>query len=121
MADQANLSQEDTYLRRAERIAFDLLVRYRYWTYRGTTQLKDMTPYGARIEGLANLRLGDEVTLLLPELQPKNATVVWIDGQTAGVEFDHPLHGEVFKALVHDHARSRPTYELAKLPIRAAA
>ena len=108
-------------LRRAERIAFDIMVRYRLWGYRGTTMLKDMTPFGARIEGLTDVRMGDEITLLLPGLHAKTATIVWVDGRTAGMEFDHPLHDEVFKTLVKDFARSRPTFEPVKLPLRAAA
>lgn len=116
---------ETIQLRRAERIAFDLMVKYRLWGFRGTIMLKDMTPYGARIEGLADVRMGDAITLLLPGLQPKLSTVVWQDGSSAGVEFDHPLHGEVFKELVRDYARSRPAYEPMtvpqNLPLRAAA
>ncbi|MFM5932278.1 MAG: PilZ domain-containing protein [Novosphingobium sp.] len=110
-----------TQLRRADRVAFDLMVKYRLWGYRGTIVLKDMTPFGARIEGLSDVRMGDEITLLLPGLQPKLSTVVWADGHSAGVEFDHPLHGEVFKALVKDYARSRPTFEPVRVPLRAAA
>ncbi|MEP6867328.1 MAG: hypothetical protein ABJA20_02315 [Novosphingobium sp.] len=98
-------------LRRSERVAFDLMVRYRLWAFRGTTILKDMTPFGARIEGLTDLRFGDEITLMLPGLQPKTATIVWASGRSAGVEFDHPLHNEVFRALTKDYARSRPTFE----------
>ena len=113
--------QGGTYLRRAERVAFDLLVRYRLWGFRGTIMMKDMTPFGARIEGLADIRMGDEITLLLPGLQPKNATVVWAEGTSAGVEFDYPLHEEVFKALVRDYARSRPTFEEVAPSFRAAA
>ena len=90
---------EAIQLRRAERVAFDLMVKYRLWGFRGTIMLKDMTPYGARVEGLPDLRMGDEITLLLPELQPKLSTVVWAEGSAAGVEFDHPLHGEVFKDI----------------------
>jgi len=108
-------------LRRAERVAFDLMVKYRLWGFRGTIMLKDMTPFGARIEGLPDLRMGDEVTLLLPGLQPKHSTVAWADGSSAGVEFDHPLHGEVFKDLVRDYARSRPTFDTVPAPLRAAA
>lgn len=107
--------------RRAERVAFDLMVRYRLWGYRGTTMLKDMTPYGARVEGLNDVRLGGEVTILLPGLQAKSATAMWVEGSAAGIEFDHPLHGEVFKALVKDFARSRPTFDPDKLPLRTAA
>ncbi|MFM5908257.1 MAG: hypothetical protein ACKOPO_11855 [Novosphingobium sp.] len=110
-----------TQLRRADRVAFDLMVKYRLWGFRGTIMLKDMTPFGARIEGLSDIRMGDEITLLLPGLQPKLSTVVWAEGQSAGVEFDHPLHGEVFKALVKDYARSRPTFEPVRVPLRIAA
>ena len=115
------VNAQDMVLRRSERVAFDLMVRYRLWAFRGTTMLKDMTPYGARIEGLSDIRLGDEITLMLPGLQPKSATVVWSQGRSAGVEFDHPLHGEVFKTLVKDYARSRPTFEPVILPLRTAA
>lgn len=110
-----------THLRRAERVAFDLMVRYRLWGFRGTTMLKDMTPYGARIEGMGDIRIGDEITLLLPGLQPKTATVAWVDGASAGVEFDHPLHGEIFRELVKDYARSRPAFDVARLPLRLRA
>ncbi len=110
-----------TQIRRSERIAFDLMVRYRLWGYRGTSMLKDMTPFGARMEGLDSIRIGDEVIVLLPGLQPKSATAVWVDGRSAGVEFDHPLHGEVFRDLVRDHARSRLTFEPPRMPLRTAA
>ncbi|MEP7221358.1 MAG: PilZ domain-containing protein [Novosphingobium sp.] len=118
---QNAIEAEGTILRRAERVAFDLMARYRLWAFRGTTILKDMTPYGARIEGLSDLRLGDEITLMLPGLQPKTATIVWASGRSAGVEFDHPLHNEVFRSLTKDYARSRPAYEPAGYPISAAA
>ena len=117
----AETETESTLPRRVERVAFDMMVKYRLWGFRGTTMLKDMTPFGARIEGIGDIRMGDEITLLLPELQPKNATIVWSEGSSAGIEFDHPLHGEVFKTLIKDYARSRPTYEPAKLPLRVAA
>lgn len=107
-------------LRRAERIAFDMMVKYRLWGFRGTIMLKDMTPFGARVEGLSDVRMGDAITLLLPGLQPKLSTVVWQDGSSAGVEFDHPLHGAVFKELVRDYARSRPSFEPVPMPMPAS-
>ena len=116
-----SMDRDAMLARRAERVAFDLMVRYRLWGFRGTTMLKDMTPYGARIEGLTDIRMGDEITLLLPGLQPKTATIVWVDGQAAGMEFDNPLHNEVFRQLVKDHARSRATFEPETKPLRAAA
>ncbi|MFM6931926.1 MAG: PilZ domain-containing protein [Novosphingobium sp.] len=104
-------------LRRSERIAFDMMVKYRLWGFRGTIMLKDMTPFGARVEGLSDVRMGDAITLLLPGLQLKLSTVVWQEGSSAGVEFDHPLHGEVFRQLVKDYARSRPSFEPIPVPM----
>jgi hypothetical protein len=119
--DFEHSEQEAIRLRRARRIAFDLLVRFRLWGSRGTTVLEDLTPYGARIERLGHVRIGDHITLHLPGLQPKIAAIAWIDGQAAGLEFDHPLHGTVFQQLVRDYAQPRPTYQPAPLPFFAAA
>ncbi|MEJ6009630.1 hypothetical protein [Novosphingobium aquae] len=82
--------------------------------------LKDMPPLGARIEGMSDVRMGDAITLLLPCLEPKLSNVVWQDSSSAGVEFDHPLHGEVFKELVRDYAPSRPSFEPVPMPMPAA-
>ncbi|MEY4160439.1 MAG: hypothetical protein RLZZ136_1060, partial [Pseudomonadota bacterium] len=98
-------AQAQPRLRRARRVAFDLMVRFRLWGERGTTVLEDMTPYGARIARLNQVRIGDQITLQLPGLQPKTAEIAWIDGQAAGLEFDHPLHRRVFAQLVRDYAQ----------------
>lgn len=103
------------YVPRAERISFDLMVRYRFGEERGPNLLKNLTCGGARVEGIAGLRCGDKVTLCLPSLAPKEATVVWLMGQSAGLEFDRPLHPDIFEELVMRHASQRERSETDRL------
>jgi len=88
---------------RAERISFDMLVRYRNLGNRATVLLKNLTTGGARVEGIEGLRYGDMITLLLPSLKPKDAYVVWVKGQSAGIAFERPLHPNVFATLARKH------------------
>ena len=96
---------------RAERISFDMLVRYRNMGNRATVMLKNLTTGGARVEGIEGLRYGDVITLLLPSLKPKDAHVVWVSGSSVGLEFDRPLHKDVFEGLVLHHGRQRARTE----------
>lgn len=90
--------------RRAARVGVELPVRCKHGLTRSTVMLKDLTPYGARIEGIGSQRIGDVITLMLPGLKAKTAYVVWCEASTTGIEFDHPLHGAVFDSLVSDYA-----------------
>ncbi len=104
--------------RRAERIACDLLVRYAWKGLRATVLLKDLTRFGARIEGIAALRKGDGLTLLLPALPATEATVAWAEGGTAGLVFEYPLDHAELAALLRDFACARPA--LASDPAEGA-
>lgn len=97
-------SVENINHRRARRVGFELPVRCKHGVSRSTVMLKDMTTHGARIEGIPHQRIGDFVTLFLPELAPKLAFVVWSKDKTSGVEFELPLHENVFANLVADFA-----------------
>ena len=90
--------------RRACRVGFELPVRCKHGLTRSTVMLKDMTTHGARIEGIPRQRIGDSVMLFLPELAPKLAFVVWARDKTSGLEFELPLHENVFANLVADFA-----------------
>ncbi len=90
--------------RRARRVGFELPVRCKHGVTRSTVMLKDMTTHGARIEGIPRQRIGDTITLFLPELAPKVALVVWSKDKTSGLEFELPLHENVFANLVADFA-----------------
>lgn len=108
---------EDTvvYVPRAERVSFDIMVRYRRVDERGSTLLINLTCGGARVEGIEGLRCGDKVTLCLPSLKPKEATVVWVMGAVSGLEFDRPLHPDIFEELVLRHARRRDRTDTDRL------
>ncbi|WP_298169539.1 PilZ domain-containing protein [Novosphingobium sp.] len=95
---------ENINQRRTRRVGFELPVRCKHGLTRSTVMLKDMTTHGARIEGIPRQRIGDTVTLFLPELAPKLAFVVWSKDKTSGLEFELPLHENVFANLVADFA-----------------
>ena len=90
--------------RRAPRIGFELMVRCSHRSNRSTVLLKDMTRYGARIEGIAKLRLGEVVTLMLPGVAARMAFVMWTQGSSAGLEFGDPIEQGAFDAIIRDFA-----------------
>lgn len=92
--------------RRAERREVALLVRYAWKGLRGTVMLKDLTCFGARMEGLEALRQGDGLTLLLPDHPAIDATVAWAVGRAAGLAFERPIAAPSLDRLVRDFAPS---------------
>lgn len=110
--------------RRERRFGVELPVRCKHGLLRKTVMLKDLTQHGARIEGLGKLRIGEPITLLLPALQPKLAFVAWSDESASGLEFERPLHEDVFARLIADFAigHYRAAAEAAaRRPVRHAA
>lgn len=109
--------------RRAERVGIELPVRCKHGARRSTVMLKDLNPYGARIEGLEKLRIDEPIHLMLPGLKTKLAFVVWSRDRVSGLEFEHRLHDEVFEKLVSEfairHYREGHVPKLA--PVRFAA
>jgi hypothetical protein len=90
--------------RRQPRFGFELPVRCQHHTVRKTVILRDMTTHGARVDGLGPMHLDEIVTLLLPDLPPRDAWVAWSTAHSAGLEFEQPLHEDVFSQLVADFA-----------------
>lgn len=91
----------------ASRVAWDLPIRYRQGSQRMTLTLLNLTPRGARVEGVPDMRVGDMAMVQLPTLAPKAARVIWRRGSEAGIEFERPLHSSVYDAIVTDHAEPR--------------
>jgi len=90
--------------RRAPRVGFELPVRCKHGLVRSTVMLKDMTRFGARIEGIDATEVGEAITLLLPGQAALMAFVVWISGKTSGLEFGAPLACDTFDTLISDYA-----------------
>lgn len=62
-------------------------------------KLRDVSPYGARIETDLALKAGDEVQFVRADLRLWSR-VVWVDGNRAGLEFVEPVRDEeAIKAL----------------------
>ncbi|MBU6265926.1 MAG: PilZ domain-containing protein [Sphingomonadales bacterium] len=95
------------YVRAPSRVAWDLPIRYRQGSKRVSLMLHNLTPRGARVEGLESMQVGDMAMVQLPTLAPKAARVVWTRGDSAGIEFERPLHPDVFESIVNDHAEAR--------------
>ena len=62
--------------------------------------LTDVTPAGARLENVGGVKVGEVVGFMLLSHQV-SALVIWIDGGSAGVEFQPQLTREQFKLLCH--------------------
>lgn len=107
------LPERQWHPRKNERVVFDLFVRYAWRGLRGTLFVRDLTPDGARIEGIEGLTTGDGLVLLLPDLPATDATVAWAQARAAGLVFDEPIPAEDYAALVRDHASARPTMNRA--------
>ena len=114
---------DDTFggKRRAPRIGFELMVRCSHRSTRSTVLLKDMTRYGARIEGIARPRLGEAVTLMLPGVPARMAFVMWTQGSSAGLEFGDPIEQGAFEAIIRDFAIGELPPPPMPAAIRAAA
>lgn len=116
-------SEELDVKRRASRVGIELPVRCKHGAIRSTVMLKDLNPYGARIEGLEKLRIDEPLYLMLPGLQPKLAFVVWSRDRVSGLEFEHRLHDAVFERLVSEFAirHYREGHSPKQAPVRRAA
>jgi len=92
------------YHRVTERRAVAMLVRYAWKGLRATVMLRDITRFGARIDGIGALRKGDWLTLLLPGCPATEATVAWTGGSCAGLMFETPLPQGNYDTLIVDYA-----------------
>lgn len=92
--------------RRFARERVEMLARFRRDLASHTIVLKDLTPLGARIESVGPLEMDEVITLTLPECRPMIAFVAWTNGAGAGLEFVHPLPGDLFAELVAQYGLS---------------
>lgn len=95
-----NDSQDLPPGRRRSREKVEMMARFRRGLANTTVVLKDLTPLGARIEGVGPLEADEVITLTLPECRPMIAFVAWAGSHSAGLEFVHPLPDDLFAELV---------------------
>lgn len=82
------------------RASVEMMARFRRDIASSTVMLKDLTPFGARVEGVGALEVDEVVTLSLPGCRPSLAFVAWANAHCAGLEFVEPLAGPLFVELV---------------------
>ena len=87
--------------RRSERVPIDgeiSLRRLGQINYR--VRLFDCSPEGCKTELIERPRIGEHVLVKMPHLESLDAEVCWVDGFTAGLRFEKPLHPAVFDLMV---------------------
>ncbi|GGB88865.1 hypothetical protein GCM10011494_03970 [Novosphingobium endophyticum] len=89
--------------RREDREQVEMLAKFRRGIVSITVMLKDLTRFGARIEGVGPLAPDEAVTLALPGCRPTMAFVAWSNEHCAGLEFAEPMDDQVFADLVAEH------------------
>lgn len=99
--------------RREAREPVEMMARFRHDITTVTVMLKDITPHGARVEGIGQLEKDDAAFLMLPGLAPRLSFIAWSNGNGAGLEFAEPLDQSVFTSLVADFGRRADTLNQA--------
>ncbi|HUD30194.1 MAG TPA: PilZ domain-containing protein [Novosphingobium sp.] len=78
----------------------EMMARFRRDIASTTVMLKDLTRFGARVEGVGALEVDETITLSLPGCRPSLAFVAWANAHCAGLEFAEPLPDPLFGELV---------------------
>lgn len=85
--------------RKIERKHFEAMVQFRVGTKRAAVKLIDLSPYGARVQGVFLVKEGDRFWLKLAALEAIEARVAWVKAFEFGCEFLRPLSPVVFEAI----------------------
>ncbi|GGZ00638.1 hypothetical protein ACFSTD_03915 [Novosphingobium colocasiae] len=93
--------------RREQREHVEMLAKFRRDLATSTVMLKDLTRFGARIEGIGQLETDEAVSLYLPGCRPSMAFVAWANDHCAGLEFAEPLTSSLFAELVAKYGLGR--------------
>lgn len=99
--DQAEYDQNGDRRHARERV--EMLAHFRRGITATTVMLKDLTPFGTRVEGIGALELDEFVSLALPGCRPSLAFVAWANEHCAGLQFVEPLAGSMFDELVRQY------------------
>ncbi|CRR42926.1 MULTISPECIES: PilZ domain-containing protein [Stenotrophomonas] len=86
--------------RLAERRPLNATVQFRKGNVRTNVQILDISTHGVRIAAIQALRIGDTCWIRLPQLEPQQAKVVWVDEFVVGCQFARPLHPSVLDNIL---------------------
>ncbi|TCM18763.1 hypothetical protein EDF56_104295 [Novosphingobium sp. PhB165] len=92
---------------RDRREPVEMMAKFRSAFTSCTVVLKDLTRFGARIEGIDALEIDEAINLGLPGCRPAMAFVAWSGRHGTGLEFAEPLDARVYADLVTRHGLGR--------------
>ena len=93
--------------RREPRENVEMIAKFRRDLATTSVMLKDLTRFGARVEGVGQLHTDEAVSLSLPGCRPAMAFVAWANDHCAGLEFAEPLASALFSDLVAQYGLGR--------------
>ncbi|MBN8502460.1 MAG: PilZ domain-containing protein [Sphingomonadales bacterium] len=85
--------------RRADRVSWRGDVQFRSGTRRANVKVSDVSPLGARIEGVFLVHEDDRFFVKFPGMESLEARVAWVEDFQFGCEFLRPLNPAVLDAL----------------------
>ncbi len=94
---------QNTGGRRSERVSFDAEVQFRAGTRRANVRVRDISKFGARVQGVFLVHEEDHFFIKLPGMESIEARVAWVEDFEFGCEFMKPLNDVVLEALIRQH------------------
>ena len=87
--------------RKSDRFSVDaeVIVR-RLRDHKFRVRVYDISRHGCRVDFLTRPLVDDRAWVKLDGIESLEATVCWVNGFTAGMEFDKPIHPAVFDRLM---------------------
>ena len=87
--------------RKSTRVSIEAMVKLRRRGHHNfTVQVFDLSREGCKLEFLERPQLDETVWVRFEGLEGLEATVCWVEGKCAGVEFLRPIHAAVFDMIV---------------------
>lgn len=62
-------------------------------------QITDISENGCQCRKLTRLIVGAHLTLVMPNMAPLGATVVWVDSESVGLKFNAKMHASVVEHI----------------------
>lgn len=84
--------------RRSERRTWAAEVQFRAGAKRANVKVLDISPLGARIQGVFLVHQGDRLFIKLPGMESIEAKVAWVADFEFGCEFVNPLNPVILEA-----------------------
>lgn len=88
-----------TSSRKVERKVYKASVQFRAGSKRAAVKVSDISPLGARVEGVYLVRAGDCFWIKIGPIEPIEARVAWVEDFQFGCEFLRPLSPLILESI----------------------